>query len=432
MSGLEDLATLPAGIKESSDLIERFDACFHVGFARLDSANRESLNLLAASFGGTPLHQLVSDAVAAVGRSEFVARHFSALAAARAALQGSQYDALRSQALHALDRESPGIEDPEPQSPGGSAAMLGSVQQWLMEIALAGFHHLDEDAVAPFAATLENLQAQTELTGLAALLTGFVNELLVHMPTERQESLPVFRWGDLWTATMIRTQQIPGVVVGQKVSGVVSLLGVDLQAHSNFVCANVYGVLDTGGEFQTVRIPLTSYKVDAIADVEVWELFGDVSDPILKGLEGHKSLQIANAELRSNGELILKAKPKLGRASDPFDVAKHISALPPAPALIRHPVHLAELCVSGNCGLPIATERLPNNTELTDTLLKAAADQIGLLRFDQGGWRIQPLCVKGPKKTVIGGEGIAKARSKLKSKTLAILRERSSKLLRGA
>ena len=39
--------------------------------------------------------------------------------------------------------------------------------------------------VAPFAATLENLQDDADLTGLAALLTGFHDELLRSMPASR-------------------------------------------------------------------------------------------------------------------------------------------------------------------------------------------------------------------------------------------------------
>ena len=430
---LNDLTKLPAGVTETNALIDRFDACLYVGFARLATEHRKSLGVWAATFSGSPLQEAISDAVAAVGRSEFVIRHFLAMAAARAALQGAQYGALRDQLMNVLGKPCPDIDEPQPASPGTSATALSSAQQWLMEVALAGFHHLEEDSIAPFWATLENIQADVELTGLAALLTGFVNELLAHMPTERQESLPVFRWADLWTAAMIRTQQLPGATIGQTVSGVLVPLGVDLQSHENFAAATVYGLLETNGEYQTVRIPFASYKVDAIAGAEVWELFGDVGSQVLKALESHKTLKVDNAELRSNGDLILKSKPRLGRASDPFAVSEHLRPLPAKPALMRHPVQLGEVVVvPGQCDLPLATERLTTETGLTEELLQQQSlEQIALLRFDGGGWRLQPLCVKGENTTVISGEGIAKTRAQLKSKTLAILRERSSKLLRG-
>ncbi len=94
------------------------------------------------------------------------------------------------------------------------------MQQWLTELAIAGLKHLEETAVAPFAATLENLQAEPELTGLAALLTGFSHEAPPHHAGFAAAGSPGFRWGDLWSAAMVRTQQLPGAFTFREVSGV--------------------------------------------------------------------------------------------------------------------------------------------------------------------------------------------------------------------
>ena len=62
---------------------------------------------------------------------------------------------------------------------------MAGTQQWLSELAIAGFRQLEETMVAPFAATLESLQDDADLIGLSALLTGFHDELLRSMPASR-------------------------------------------------------------------------------------------------------------------------------------------------------------------------------------------------------------------------------------------------------
>src|SRR5262249_38235623 len=152
------LECLPNGVNEALNLVERFDDALLHGFARLGDEQRTSLDALAALFAATPMGPAGSEAVAAVGRSDVVARSVLALASARVALLGSAHDALVAQARKALGRESPSVDDPSPLPPGRSATLLASVQQWLTELAIAGLKHLEETSVAPFAATLESLQ----------------------------------------------------------------------------------------------------------------------------------------------------------------------------------------------------------------------------------------------------------------------------------
>ncbi len=429
---VEALMTLPSGVSEATALIEQFDDCLHHGFTRLGPQQREALDAFAAAFIGSPIEDKLADAIAALNRSEFVPTHFLLLASARLALQGAQYDALLAQCRDAFGLVCPDVEARPSVSPSGAAAWLSSTQQWLMELVLCGFQHLEEEAITPFTTTLEPIQSEPELTELAALLTGFVNEVLTYMPANRYPSLPVFRWADLWSSAMIRTWQLPGEPTFRSVSGTLTPLGLDLQSHANFVCAILYGVFEDAEGTQTVRVPLTSYKVDTIAGAAIWDLFDPFAKPILEALESGQTLVIAAADLFATGDLVLKAAPKAGQAADPFAASATLTTLPALPALWRHPIHIAEVVrVPSPNALPLATERLSAVTEFRDKLLDGASDMIGLLRFDQGHWQIQPLCVRGKKADVMSGSGLAKARAKAKSKTLSVLRERSEKLLRG-
>src|SRR3954470_21718711 len=101
---MKALATLPSGVDEAFELAERLDEALLQGFARLNDEHQAKLQALARVFAGTPLGAAVTEALAAVGRSEFVPRSFLALAAARVALLGSVHDALRAQLLGALGR----------------------------------------------------------------------------------------------------------------------------------------------------------------------------------------------------------------------------------------------------------------------------------------------------------------------------------------
>jgi hypothetical protein len=424
---MEALAKLPPGVDEALDLVERFDDCLVHGFARLGDEQRGSLEALTAVFDGSPLGPPLADAVSAVGRSELVARSFLTLACARVALLGAVHDALLAQARAALGRPAVPSEERPPLSPGGLSSALASAQHWLAELAIAGFHQLEETAVAPFAATLEKLQDDPDLTGLAALLTGFLVELLRSLPTARLPAIPAFRWGDLWSAALVRTQQLPALVGFRDAAGTLTPLGLDVHAHENFASAVLYGLFDDG-DVRTVRIPFNSYKVGVIAGAEIWDLFGAQASPVLGALEEHKVLKISNAELREDGDLVLRSPPKVGGGADPFSITDRVGSLPPLPALARHPVHIAEVIhLESGHSLPMAIERIPPGTEMIDE----PTELLGLLRFDRGGWRVQPLCIQHPIRGLVQiGEGLADARKKLKHRSLEVLRERASRLLR--
>jgi len=432
---MKRLATLPSGVSETLELVGRFDQALMHGFARLGDDHRQGLDALTEVFAGSPLGEVVREAVESVGRAEFLPRSFLALASARVALLGAVHDALVAQVRTVLGRPA-SVENenefPASRPPGSSAPTLTSAQQWLSELAIAGLNHLEESSIAPFAATLERLQTNPDLVGLASLLTGFSNELLRGMSSssKKQRDRPAFRWADLWSGALVRTQELPAIPRFQEVAGTFTPLGLELQTHENFACAILHGIFGERSA-RYVRIPLQSYKVGAISGALIWDLFTPFTAPILSAIEGHKCLIISAGELREDGSLILRSAPKVGPASDPFAAAKGLTSLPTPPPLLRHPVHLAEpVHLTERADLPLAVERLSDAPDLAKAVEEGASELVGLLRFDRGGWRIQPLCARTKKGFLMNGEGIATARKKVKERPLDVLQERAGRLLR--
>ena len=74
---LVDLRTVPENLAPAAELLGRLDDAFETGFGRLSSANLEALTSLARSFAGTPLAADLEAALAGLGRSEFIDRHFA-------------------------------------------------------------------------------------------------------------------------------------------------------------------------------------------------------------------------------------------------------------------------------------------------------------------------------------------------------------------
>src|SRR5262249_20608400 len=157
-----------------------------------------------------------------------------------AAVQGAMYDALRAHAAAALGRPAP--QEPESAGPANAAEENGplrvwqeSTRHWLMELALAGFRQGKHSTLAPFGAALEQLQGHPRASRLAALLTGFLGGLLQALPITAMPKVPICRWVDLWTGAMIGSLRAPLPPSGQKVSGGLTVLGVDLRHHGCFV-----------------------------------------------------------------------------------------------------------------------------------------------------------------------------------------------------
>jgi hypothetical protein len=458
---LKELADLPPGVAAAAESIAALDRCFLVGFGRLGPEQLQALQSLGRIFAGTPLDKPVADALAAVGRNEFVDRHFAVLAAARAAMQAAQYDALRAQAAKALGRKI-GEKPPEksPSAPADAAGSLAvwqeSSRNWLMELALAGFQQLEESTLAPFVATLEHLQGEPRATRLASVLTGFLRELLDALPVASLPEVPVYRWVDLWTRAFLASVNPPAPPAGRKVSGTLTVLGVDLRQHGYFVSFDCYALLENQTK-QIVRVTRSSYKVDVVVGPDVWKCFFKKSEPLLQGISEHAVLKVTDMTLLPTGDLLWDGKATAGKPADVMAVAAGLLApdaaeplgLPEVAPVDRHPVQLAEavhlteyqfhdgkpptLGLDG-VELPLAVTRLSSASELTIEHVGNSSALLGLLRFDGGHWSVQPLAValagKKGGAQYTGSGAVAAIAPKKKGDVLAILQERASRLLR--
>jgi hypothetical protein len=451
---IQDLLAVPDGVRKAASLIAGLDRCFVVGFGRLGPEQTQALQALGRVCAGTPLNGPVGAAVEALGRNEFVERHFAAVAAARAALQGAQYDALRKQAAEALGRpaaDGAAEADGEAAAPEPVKVWQESTRHWLMEIAIAGFGQVDAQALAPFSATLEQLQAEPLTTRLAALLTGFRQELLTAMPVAALPSVPVFRWADLWTRAMLAALRPPPATAGEKVSATLAPLGIDLRHHGYFVSAVVYALAE-GAAPRVVRVTLSSYKVDVVGGAEIWQCFDGPAAALLKAVANQQALAAEDATLLPTGDLLLGDRAKAKGSRPLLETAKKslgAGAATPTPGVAapdRHPVQLAEPVYLegytadkagetldlGGASLRVATERISSASELRPEDVAGSSALLGLLRFDGGAWAVQPLAVARGKETQFTGSG-AGGPPKLGKKqkpTLAVLRERASRLLR--
>ncbi|WP_428265504.1 hypothetical protein [Haliangium sp.] len=460
---LSALDPIPDPVVHADALVASVDACLAAGFARLGSDQRAGLASLARAFAGTPLAEPVAAATKALSGGGAREDHLVALAAARESLLGAAHDALLAQACAALDGAVAAPAEAAAAGPGDApaelAGFMSSTRQWLVEVALAGLGQLDSQTVLPFAATLAALQAQPALARLAALLTGFVDELDEHVPTAAMSDLPTRRWADLWSRALLGAYRLAPAPAQTKVSGTLRVLGADLRHHDHAVSLVAYGLLDPGAGERLVRATVTAWKVDAVAGDEVWTALEHGAGPLLSALAEHKLLAIQDMTLLDSGDLVWGTAAKLGKAFDPMDAALAAFSsgagvpIPLLPARDRHPVQLA-LPVAGAGGklteragvptLELAGATLP--LAPTSPLLGlgpaelAKADQVfGLLRFDAGRWRLAPLLAKGKAQGkaqpgLIGpGASIARARKISKSaRTLAILQERAGKLLRSS
>ena len=434
------LARRPDGLDEVFAVVSGLDACLASGLSRLAGDRRDALGAFGYAFVGTPLQEPVSDAVQRISGGEFAAKPMLALAAGRSSLLGAAHDALQTQISAAFALQIPSREAAAP-APPAQPALLASAQQWLSEIAVAGFENLDESQLTPFSATLDQILAEPELTGLGALLSGVVAEWRDSLGQPPAIEAKRQRWADLWMTAYLAAQQGPAVQQFEQVSGSLVPVGVDLRQHGHFVAASFYGVLDG----RVVRVPFSSYKVDVVAGDEVWKLFRPSADPFFEALQDRKSVRIEGAELSAGGDLT-GGTAKVADKVDVFGL-EITQGFPVIEPLRRHPVQIVQMVRLMGCkpevsdkvvthidGFEVAYDRNHGIEELPAEIVAQAQDVIGLIRFD-GFWQIQPLAVRGKGKAkdgVLAGEGVLKRCAKLKANALDILSERADKLLRAS
>jgi hypothetical protein len=226
MSEVPALPVVSEVVCACDGLISEFDRCLALGFSRLAEPEHEVFERLKAIFAGTPLAGGLEEAVQGVLQSTLTERHFAVLASARAALQGSQYGAVRgalaewvgervevSSAPLATDEDAPPL------------SWLESTRHWLTEIALNGFNQLQSTHLLPFFATLNQLQSHPQSVGLAMLLTGVLDEWLAALPIHALPNPPLRRWADLWTRAMVSAIQPVSRAQGRTVNYLCDLRG---------------------------------------------------------------------------------------------------------------------------------------------------------------------------------------------------------------
>ena len=455
------LQSPPEGVPHAEAMLNGLDACFLNGFARLGDAEAASLASLATTFTGTPLSAPVSAAAEALAAGDYTIEHFKALAAARGALQGAIHDALVKQVRAALGRADapPAATAAGAPLPEHTAPLLESTQQWLMELALAGFGQLDYGTVVPFAATLEKLQSEPSLGRLSVLLTGALGEIAAALPIEDAAALPLSRWVDLWSRAMLGSLGAPSAPAAEPVDGSMKILGAALNTHSNAATVTAWGLLEGGGKSQLVRISRSAWKVDQVFDASVWQALGDAGDPLMRAIGERRILRVSGGSLLSSGDLVLEAA-KTAESMAPFDWAAAAPLLAPGEALDgpvaapadRHPVQIAEpvylddfeassarkgdqTVTVGGASLPVDADRMGYRGQHLNAVLSNASRVFGLLRYDGGGWRFQPLALqthlKGSKVVdYYNGDDAMAAIKNAGSSNLGILRERAGKILR--
>jgi hypothetical protein len=164
---------------------------------------------------------------------------------------------------------------------------------------------------------------------------------------------------------------------------------------------------------------------------------------LLTALAERRALDLTDMPLLAGGDLIWRdAQARPGDPADPFTTARvHLGAAlaPATPPLERHPARIAEpVFVEDLAAVTLDTTRLPACGPLTPEVVAAATACIGLLRWDDGAWTVQPLGVQATvKKKQVGvhtadwalGPADPKL-AKAAGEAVEVLRERAGRLLR--
>lgn len=454
-----DLSSLPQGITEAEDLLDGLDQCWSIGLSRLADAERAALGNFVQAFARTPLAEPLADALNGILAAEFKPERLLQIAIARASLQASIHDALAKQLEAACGiKGSPSTHVPRLRPLSKEAATIASgAQQWLAELAIVGFGNLQPAQITSFASNLETLQVAQGSGRAAALLTGFLGELLDASPIHDSASIPQRRWADLWTRAMLLISHPVDEDLSQTevTGGVFTPIGLDVRAHGHFVRLMAHGCLKPKtGETRWVVWTAQRYKVDVIDGHEIWALFQPEIDPVLEAIENGASLSIEKGTVSAEGMISFEKPTVTGNGVDLAGVVRDVAtqSLPVTDVYTRHPIHLAcPVLVEGESSLPILKETVPPWSEL-QSLLNKPKTVAGLLRYDQRRWNLQPLALFGavpppPESSKKKSKPAKKAategwvrtgmhgRTALKvhpPETMEILAERASKMLRAS
>ena len=454
------------GVDEVLAVLAGADQALSGGLLRPQAAQVAGLTALADAVAGSPLSARVAEAAEKAAAGAAGEEHLLSLAAARIALFGSVHDALVARIGQATGRAQADVEVVAPQGEPSRGAqpenLLLAARSWLADLARAGWQGIDHDLVSGVEPVVSALLPQPRLRRLAALLDGFAAELAASCPGSALERVPVRRWGDLWSRALLLT--LPGATdapVGT-VTGRLLPLGVDLHEHATAAQAQVHAVFEPagGGTPHLVRASVSAPKPDTVIGAGIWQVLRPHLSLLTAVSEG-RSVELTDMPVTAEGDLLWRdehAKP--GEPADPFATARVVlpaATAPPTAPLDRHPARIAvpvflegytagqtdgslTFSLSG-AAVAVDTDRVPAAGPLTPEAVAASTACIGLLRWDAGAFRVQPLAVEttARKKTVAlhagawAGGAVDKAGAKAEkaaTDAATVLRERAGRLLR--
>ncbi|MFF6981390.1 hypothetical protein ACFZAV_27695 [Streptomyces sp. NPDC008343] len=458
-----DLLTEPVdGLDEALAAVDAFDGALVAGLLRPQPAQAAGLSELAHAVAGSPLAAKVTEAAEKAAAGAAGEDHFAALAAARAALLGSVHDTLLVRIQEATGRTA-GEETAPAPTVTQEANLPAAARAWLADLARAGWQGIDHDLVAGSAQIVAAMLPDPALRRLATLLDGFAAELAASCPGATLERVPVRRWADLWSRAMLLT--LPGgadTPVTGAATGRLLPLGVDLHEHATAAQAQVHAVFEPadGGAPRLVRASVSVPKPDTVVAAGVWQLLRPHMSLLTAVGEG-RAMEVTDMPITSEGDLIWSdERARTGEAADAFATAR--VALPTAalsttapldrhPARIAVPVFLGTYTAQQDDGavtftlaagtVSVDTDRIPTAGPLTPEAVARSGACLGLLRWDAGSFRIQPLAVemtvrKKPVTVHAGGwaagttDKAGVKAEKAATDAVAVLRERAGRLLR--
>ena len=425
--------TIPDGVMEAAALNDALDSVLSGGLARVSDEQLEALHELSQAILGTPLGQAASEAVRAIADGDLLVRHVAVLAACREALEGARADALIDVAAASIGLQ---VETPEerPSVPYSDAAeaLMPGLQQWLMELALAGMETAETDTIASAMTLLPKVQELDELARLGTLLTLWVDEMV---SWDRSEDIPTRRWSDLWCRAMLLTMASPPQVTEETVSGGLRLLGSEILHGPHAVQFVLHGVFTDDTRARVVRVPISHWKVDALTGVEVLHILYQRSPELLSAIAQPVELTVKEMVLRSSGELLWRGTVTKTRALKVKELSFSGASWTRPPPRDRHPVQVAlPVVVEGSLsdghllGLRANMGRISPWLNEHVPAMENADRIFALLCFDEG-WELQPINGTAKKKWLTPVKEVAKAMN-LKAPASAILQERASRLLR--
>ncbi|MCZ7437651.1 hypothetical protein O7598_14690 [Micromonospora sp. WMMC241] len=495
----------PAGLAEALAVVDGIDDTLTRGLARVAEPDAAAWAALAEAVGGTPLAERAGEAVRAATTGGLTEEHLAVLAGARAALLGAVHDALLDRLDTALHRSRvpwaaatgiptvvtsdappgvtsagtppdattdapPGVTSagtpPEEASvgrPADAAPARAGARAWLHELTLAGWRGADHELLSGAAAPVETALAAPALRRLAVLLDGLAAELRAGLPVTDPARLPARRWADLWTRGVLLAAGAAAAeaTAPEQVSGRLLPLGLDVHEHDTAFQAQLHALLEPagGGTPRLVRVTVGAAKVATIVGPAGWRLL-EAYPVLLKALAERRAMTVTDLPAYGGDLHWVDARAELAEPADPFATARVLLAGASAaatPPLQRHPAAIAEpVLVEGRVvrdaagdlvvdldgrSVPLATDRLPAAGPLTPALLAAATACLGLLRWDDDRWLLQPLAVRATVKrqAVEAHNGdwacgvtdakAAKAEARA-GDAVAVLRERAGRLLR--